>query len=83
MSVQGPVTVDSILAQPGQSMAKAHDQVISQVDQDEYEYVGSSSVRCGHDIQVLMKIAAMSPFHRTSRWQRIWPRVHSRGSQYA
>ena len=37
MSITGAGTVDSILAQPGQSMA-AGERVISQVEQDEYEY---------------------------------------------
>ena len=40
MSTIGAGAVDSIsLAQPGQSMAKAHESVISQVDDEEYEYV--------------------------------------------
>ena len=41
MSLDGPrvANVDSILAQSGQGMA-AHDRVISQVEHEEYEYVG-------------------------------------------
>ena len=48
MSVTGSAVanVDSILAQPGQGMA-AHDRVISQVEQDEYEY--GNVPACGED----------------------------------
>ena len=39
MSITGSsAAVDSILAQPGKGMA-AHDRVIPQVEQEEYEYV--------------------------------------------
>ena len=37
MDVTGSAAVDSILAQPGKGMA-AHDRVIPQVEQEEYEY---------------------------------------------
>lgn len=36
MSATGQATVDAILAQPGKGMA-AHDRVIPQVEQEEYE----------------------------------------------
>lgn len=54
MSVPGSATVDSILAQPGQGMA-AHDRVISQVEQEEYEY-GRLLLRplCDEDMDLIV-----------------------------
>lgn len=73
--------VDSLLAHSGKSMA-ANERVLAaaqQFEEDEYECVVSGPL---HHHPPLTP-SDMSPYHRTSRWQRIWLPAPLLGLRYA